>query len=112
MTMLGSDKIDVGYAHREAINGYNFTVIKDHDNTKIHALKMADWYKVSRGGKNPFQPVDIHGNRFYNLSDSQSRISGGLGFVMNGYVNIACRNVRNQAVIYNLPTSGLQTGNV
>lgn len=112
ITMLGADKIDVGYAHRETVNGYSFTVIKDHDNTKIHALKMSDWYKVSRGGKNPFQPVNIHGNRFYNLNDSQGRISGGLGFVMDGYVNIACRNVRNQAAINNLPTAGLQTGNV
>jgi hypothetical protein len=112
MTMLPGDKLDVGYAHREMLNGYNFTVIKDHDNTKIHALKMNDFYRISRGGKNPFQPTDIHGNRFYNLADSQSRISGGLGFIMNGYVNIACRNVRNQAAITSLPTSGLSTGNV
>jgi hypothetical protein len=112
ITMLGAEKIDTGYAHRETLNGYSFTVIKDHDNTKIHALKMSDWYKVTRGGNNPFQPVNIHGNRFYNLNDSQSRISGGLGFVMSGYVNIACRNVRNQAAIYSLPVSGLQTGNV
>lgn len=113
ITMLGSEKIDTGYAHREQINGYDFTVIKDHDNTKIHALKMNDWYRISRGaGNSPFQPVNIHGNRFYNLNDAEGRISGGLGFVMSGYVNIACRNVRNQAAIYSLPTSGLQTGNV
>lgn len=113
ITMLGADKIDTGYAHQEMINGYSFTTIKDHDNTKIHALKMTDWYRVTRGsGNNPFQPVNIHGNQFYNLSDSQGRISGGLGFVVAGYVNIACRNVRNQAAIYSLPTAGLQTGNV
>lgn len=112
ITMLGSEKIDTGYAHKETINGYSFTVSKDHDNTKIHALKMNDWYRISRGGKNPFSPQAIHGNEFYNLNDSQGRISGGLGFVMSGYVNIACRNVRNQAAIYNLPTSGLATGNV
>lgn len=112
ITMLGGEKIDTGYAHRETLNGYSFTVIKDHDNTKIHALKMADWYRISRGGKSPFQPTNIHGNRFYNLADAEGRISGGLGFIMDGYVNIACRNVRNQAAITSLPTSGLQTGNV
>lgn len=112
ITMLGAEKIDQGYAHRELINGYNFTAIKDHDNQKIHALKMSDWYRISRGGKSPFQPTNIHGNRFYNLADSQSRISGGLGFIMDGYVNIACRNTRNQAAIYSLPTTGLATGNV
>jgi hypothetical protein len=112
ITMLGADKIDAGYAHREMINGYNFTAIKDHDNQKIHALKMTDWYRISRSaGNNPFEPQPIHGNKFYNLNDSQSRVSGGLGFVMSGYVNIACRNVRNQAVISQLPTTGLQTGN-
>jgi hypothetical protein len=113
ITMLGAEKIDQGYAHREMLNGYTFTVIKDHDNTKVHALKMSDWYRVSRGaGNNPFQPQNIHGNRFYNLEDSSGRISGGMGFIMSGYVNVACRNVRNQAVINQLPTSGLQTGNV
>lgn len=112
ITMLGSDKIDTGYAHMEQINGYSFTTIKDHDNQKIHALKMADWYRISRSaGNNPFEPQNIHGNKFYNLNDANGFISGGLGFVMDGYVNIACRNVRNQAVIFNLPTAGLQTGN-
>lgn len=113
ITMLGADKIDTGYAHREEINGYSFTTIKDHDNTKIHALKMSDFYRVTRGtAANPFSPQNIHGNPFYNLADSQGRISGGLGFVATGYVNVACRNVRNQAAIHSLPTSGLQTGNV
>jgi hypothetical protein len=113
MTMLGSEKIDTGYAHNEQINGYSFTVTKDHDNTKIHALKMSDWYRVTRGtGNNPFREVQIHGSKFYNKSDAQGRISGGLGFVLAGYCNIACRNVRNQAVIYNLPVAGYATGNV
>jgi hypothetical protein len=110
---LGSDTVDVGYAHNEKINGYNFTVIKDMDNTKIYALRLKDWYRVTRSkGPNPFEPTDIHGNRFYNKTDSQGRISGGISYIFRGYVNVACRNVRTQAVIKNLPVAGLQTGNV
>jgi hypothetical protein len=112
ITMLGAGKIDTGYAHKEEINGYKFTVTKDHDNQRINCLRMKDWYRVTRGsGNKPFSVQPIHGNKFYNLSDSQSRISGGLGFVLSGYVNIACKNVRNQAAITALPVAGLQTGN-
>lgn len=113
ITMLGSDKLDVGYAHREQLNGYTFTTIKDMDNTKVYALKLGDFKRVTLGtGNNPFKPEPIHGNQFYNLADSQGRISGGMGFVMSGYVNLACTNVRNQAVINTLPVSGLADGNV
>lgn len=110
---LGSNTVDVGYAHNEKINGYSFTTIKDLDNTKIYALSLKDWYRVTRSkGPNPFEPTDIHGNRFYNKTDSQGRISGGISYIFRGYVNVACRNVRRQAVIKNLPITGLQTGNV
>lgn len=113
MTMLGSDSVDTGYAHMEKINGYSFTTIKDLDNTKIYALKMDDWYKLTRGsGNSPFKEFQIHGNKFYNKVDAQGRITGGLGFILGGYCNMACRNVRNQGVIYNLPVSGYATGNV
>jgi hypothetical protein len=114
IAMLGADNIDMGYAHKENINGYTATVIKDHDNQKVHFLKMTDWYRIVRGGgNNPFKVMPIHGTGdFYNQNDANGFISGGLGKVFGGYVNIACRNVRNQAAIFNLPTAGLNGGNV
>ena len=112
IAMLGADKIDTGYAHKETINGFDFTCMRDHSNTKISALRMSDWYRITRnGGNRPFETQNIHGNESYNLNDSQGRISGGLGFVQTGYVNVGCENVRDQAAIYSLPVTGLETGN-
>lgn len=112
IAMLGADKIDTGYAHREQINGYDFTCMVDCSNTQIWALKMKDWKRIARnGGARPLDKTEIHGNESYNLADSEGRISGGLGFVQSGYVNVACEDVRSQGVIESLPTSGLETGN-
>ena len=112
ITMAGASQIDMGYAHKEEINGFTATCIRDHSNTKIHFLRMSDWYRIARnGGKRPFETQPIHGNESYNLNDSQGRISGGLGFVQTGYVNVGCEDVRAQGCIESLPTSGLETGN-
>lgn len=112
ITMLGAGKIDAGYGHKEEVNGYTFTVQKDHDNTKIHCLRMKDWYRIVRGeAEKPFEVIPIHGQKYYNLYDSEGRVTSGLAFTLGGYVNLACRNVRQQAAIYSLPTSGLSTGN-
>lgn len=113
ITMAGSAKIDAGYGHKEEINGHDCTVIKDHDNTKIHFLRIADWYRIGVSAASPFTPYSVDGSTLYNVRDTTT--GGGttsLAFTLRGYVNLACRNVRNQGALYSLPTSGLATGNV
>jgi hypothetical protein len=112
ITMLGSSKIDTGYVHTEEINGYTFKCSKDHSNNRINCLKKSDWYRISRGGaEKPFERYRFNGQALFNKYDSTGNETSGMGFIMTGYVNVACRNVRNQAAITSLPTSGLQTGN-
>jgi hypothetical protein len=112
ITMLGSSKIDTGYGHTEEINGYTFKCSKDHSNTRINCLKKSDWYRISRGGaEKPFERYRFNGQALFNKYDSTGNETSGMGFIMTGYVNVACRNVRNQAAITSLPTAGLQTGN-
>lgn len=113
ITMLGASEVDTGYGHREKANGYDFTCIKDHSNTKIHYLMMSDWYRLARGdAEKPFEPIPFQGQKMFSTYDSAGREASGYGFILGGYVNVACRNVRNQAAIYSLPTAGLATGNV
>jgi hypothetical protein len=115
ITMLGTGKLDAGYGHKEEINGYDCTTIKDHDNTKIHFLKMAEWYRVGNNAASPFTPYNEPGSgaNLYNVRDTATGgITTSLAFTLRGYVNLACKNVRNQAAIYSLPTDGLETGNI
>lgn len=112
ITMLGSNMIDAGYGQKEEINGYTCTVMKDHDNTKIHFLRMGDWYRLGNNAAAPFEPYKVDGNSIYNVRDTST--GGGttsLAFTLRGYVNLGCENVRAQGAIYSLPTSGLSTGN-
>lgn len=112
ITMLGSESIDAGYGHREKINGYEATVIKDHDNTRINFLKMEDFYRLGLNAASPFEPYKVDGQTIYNVRDTSSGgATTSLAFTLRGYVNLGCKNVRNQGAIYNLPTSGLATGN-
>lgn len=112
ITMLGEDKIDMGFGYTETINGIKTVTSADHDNTKIHRLRMSDWYRLSvNGASEPFEKRKIHGTDMYNLYDSSSRVASAYGIVLDGYINFACENPRNQAAIYGLPTSGLITGN-
>jgi hypothetical protein len=113
ITMLGSDKIDAGYGHNEEVNGYKFNCYKDHSNTKIHYLRFKDWYRIARGNaEKPFQVIPFMGQDMASTYDSSARDASGFFTNIGAYVNVACRNVRNQAAIFSLPTSGLQTGNV
>lgn len=109
---LGASKLDAGYGHKEEINGYKFTTIKDHDNTKIHFLRMKDWVRIQVSeGEKPFEIIPVHGQKFFNVDDSAGRDSSGLAFNLGGYINIACTEVRSQAALHSLPTAGLATGN-
>jgi hypothetical protein len=112
ITMAGANKIDAGYGHKEEINGYTCTVIKDHSNTKIHFLIMSEWYRIGNPAAVPFTPYNVDGSQLYNVRDTST--GGGttaLAFSLRAYVNLACKNVRAQGAIYSLPTTGLATGN-
>ncbi len=112
ITMLGSEKLDAGYAHREEINGHKFTCEPDHSNTKIQFLRMGDWKRICRGNaEKPLEIQKIHGQSITNVYDSNNRPTTEFETIMGGYINVACENVRNQAAIYSLPTAGLETGN-
>lgn len=113
ITMLGSEKVDLGFGYKETINGMPTMTSRDHDNTKIHRLRRSDWYRLTLGDADePFVREKVHGADMYNLYDALGRVTSGYGCVFTGYVNFACSDVRSQAVINNLPTSGLATGNV
>jgi hypothetical protein len=112
IVMLGSDKIDAGFAHREEINGYDATTMKDHDNTKINILRMQEFYRIGVNAAKPFDIYKVDGkSTLYNIRNSDGEVTTTLGFTLRAYVNLACKNVRNQGAIYNLPTTNLATGN-
>lgn len=113
MILLPTGKLDAGFGFKEEVNGMTCTMIKDHDNQKIHFLRMADWYRLGNNAAAPFEPYKVDGNALYNVRDTNT--GGGttaLAFSLRGYVNLACKNVRTQGAIYSLPTTGLAGGNV
>jgi len=112
MTMLGSDKIDLGFGYTEEINGMKTVTSSDAPNNKIYRLRMSDWYRLSvNGAATPFEKRQVHGSDMYNLYDTSNRVASAYGMLLDGYINFACQNVRNQAVITDLPVTGLSTGN-
>lgn len=112
IAMLGESKVESGFGQKETLLNYTCTTIKDHDNTKVHVLRMSDWYRVGNNAAAPFEPYKVNGQSLYHLNNTDGEATTGLAFTLRGYVNLACRNVRAQAAIYSLPTSGLATGNV
>jgi len=112
ITMLGEDKVDLGFGYTETINGMRTVTSADAPNNKIYRLRMSDWYRLSvNGAATPFEKRQVHGSDMYNLYDTSGRAASAYGMVLDGYINFACQNVRNQAVITDLPTGGLSTGN-
>jgi hypothetical protein len=114
ITMAGASNIDAGYGHKEEINGYTATCIKDHSNTKIHFLIMNSWYRIGNPAAVPFTPYNEPGSgaNLYNVrSTSSGGLTTALAFTLRAYANLACKNVRAQSALYSLPTTGLQTGN-
>ncbi len=114
ITMLGSDKLDAGYAHKEEINAHSFTCEPDHSNDKIHFLKMNHFRRIVRGNaEKPLEILPIHGQSVYNTynSDSTPRPTTQMATTLCAYINLHCEDLRAQAAIHSLPTDGLETGN-
>jgi hypothetical protein len=112
IAMLGAGKIDTGYAHTEEINNYTMHCIGDHSNTRINFLRPSDWYRIQRGSaEKPFERYAFNGQTVFNKYNSTGGETSGMGFLITAYFNLACKNTRNQAAIYSLPTTGLQGGN-
>lgn len=113
ITMLGGS-LDAGYAHKEEINGMSFTCEPDHSNTKIHFLKMDKFRRIVRG--NAEKPLSIlpgtNGQSVYPLVDAANGYpTTTMATTLCGYLNLHSVDLRCQAAIYSLPTSGLATGN-
>lgn len=111
ITAAGGD-LDAGYSNQVKLNGYVFNEDTDLPGNAIWFLKMNTFKKVVRGSKEtPFEIIDFGTGKFTPMYDSKQRLLTSWQFVVGGYANLFCNSPRDNGVVKNISTSGLELGN-